>query len=70
MLEKKLDIKLANENSLIDRVKSATVKYARNTVVAVGIVLGSASYSGCGSGGGSESSEGCSHTVGNRATGY
>ncbi|MBS3137175.1 hypothetical protein J4232_01960 [Candidatus Woesearchaeota archaeon] len=41
MLEKKLYVRLVNENSLIDRVKSATVKYIGNAIVAVGITLAS-----------------------------
>ena len=56
MLEKKLDIKLANENSLIDRVKAAAVKYVGKTVLAAGIAFGSV---GCESENGDVESECC-----------
>ncbi len=48
MLEKKLNVKLVNENSLLGRIKASTVKHKARTVAAVGITLASIGYSGCG----------------------
>ena len=58
MLEKKLDVRLDQKESLgkslLGRIKDSAVKYTGKAAISAAIVLGSANYIGCGNDGPTE----------------